>query len=436
MLTKQQRVYHWIRPGRLISSDRLEDDCLPHLARGIAVYRRMIDRQRGHVRNAARAAMSALRPDRVEALIVLLDEAATYEWPRGSRQAEVRLRLFEAAAAEHPVLDPERARALLDPERARALPDSGQARALPDSGQARPLLDGARSRAASAAPPASFLYADYPEHHRLSAFPDDLTPEALRDDYDLSQAQALLYDAIRVTVEATGDLKHIVRYARLARLLHRIERLRGGGYRLVFDGPNSVLRHTRAYGVDFARFLAALVQARGWIMKAEIVLRRDWRPLTFALSDADGLRSRLPAPSLFDSSLEETFAGKFGPRRGGWRLEREAAILDAGEALVVPDFVFTHDDGTGVAMEIVGYWTPEYLAEKVAKYARVRDVNLIVAVRKELAVRAGELPADVLVFKSGILLRDLMPRLERFRQGADRTASGRPRRQSDRTASV
>lgn len=386
MLTKQQRVYHWIRPGRLISSDRLEDDCLPHLARGIAVYRRMIGRQRGHVRNVARAAMGALRPDRVEALVVLLDEAATYEWPRGTRQAEVRLRLFEAAAQEHPVLDPERARA---------------------------LLDGAHSHAAS------LLYADYPEHHRLSAFPGDYTAEALHGDYDLAQAQALLYDAIRVTVEATGDFKHIVRYARLARLLHRIERLRGGGYRLVFDGPNSVLRHTRAYGVDFARFLAALVQARGWSMAAEILLRRDWRPVTFALSDADGLRSRVPAPSLFDSRLEETFAGKFGPRRGGWRLEREAAILEAGVTLVVPDFVFTHDDGTEVAMEIVGYWTPEYLAEKLAKYARVRDVSLIVAVRKELAVRAGELPADVLLFKSGILLRDLMPRLERFRQ-ADR----------------
>lgn len=124
----------------------------------------------------------------------------------------------------------------------------------------------------------------------------------------------------------------------------------------------------------------------------------------------------MPAPSLFESSLEETFAGKFGPSRGGWRLAREAAILEAGEALVVPDFVFTHEDGTEVAMEIVGYWTPEYLAEKLTKYAQVRDVSLIVAARKDLAVQAGELPADVLVFRSGILLRDLMPRLERFRR--------------------
>ena len=91
-------------------------------------------------------------------------------------------------------------------------------------------------------------------------------------------------------------------------------------------------------------------------------------------------------------------------------------ILEAGSALVVPDFVFTHEDGTEVALEIVGYWTPEYLKEKFDKLARVRAPNLIVAVRKKLALQAGTLPATVLPFSSSILLRDLMPRLDAFRR--------------------
>ncbi|MGH2405155.1 MAG: DUF790 family protein, partial [bacterium] len=86
-----------------------------------------------------------------------------------------------------------------------------------------------------------------------------------------------------------------------------------------------------------------------------------------------------------------------------------------GEALLVPDFVFTHEDGTEVTLEIIGYWTPEYLQEKLAKLGRVRAPNLIVAVRKALALRAAELPAAVLPYASGILLKDLMPRLEAFR---------------------
>jgi predicted nuclease of restriction endonuclease-like RecB superfamily len=405
MLTKEHRVYHWIRPGRSISSDRLEDACRPHLARAIGVYRRMVGSPRGRVRDAARLALAALRPDRVEALIELLDDAATYRWPRAAWQAEQRLRVFEAAAREHPVPDAERAAALLD---------GVLASRTPTDTRTTPAAGGAASAYGGIVP---VLYADYPEFHRLEAFPPDYDAEGLRADYDLAQAQALLYDAVRVTVEAAGDFKHIVQYARLSRLLHRIERRRGGGYRLAFDGPNSLLRRTRVYGVDFARFLAALVAARGWQMEAEVVLRRGWRPVTFALSDADGLRSRVPAPALFDSKIEETFARKFGPSRGGWRLRREAVILEAAGALVVPDFVFVHEDGTEVALEIVGYWTPEYLAEKLAKLERVRGVRLIVAVRRSLALRAGHLSAEVLPFASGILLKDLLPRLEAFRAG-------------------
>lgn len=392
MLTKAHRVYHWIRPGRSISSDRLDDAALPHLARAISVYRRGIGWSRGRVRDATRTILAELRPERVEAVVELLDDVSTYDWPRGGRAGERRVAVFETAAREHPILNADRSAVML-----------------------RQTFAAAAVHVVDALDAVPLLYADYPEYHRLTAFPADYDPPALRADYDLAQAQALLYDAIRVTVEATGDLRHIVQYARLSRLLHRIERHRAGGYRITFDGPNVILRRTRAYGVDFARFLAALVQARGWHMEAEVLLRRGWRPVTFTLSDADGLRSRVPAPALFDSKIEETLAGKFGPSRNGWHLEREAVILEAGEALLVPDFVFTHEDGTEVALEIVGYWTPEYLAAKMAKLERVRGAHLIVAVRKAMALRAGRLPAEVLPFASGILLKDLLPRLEGFR---------------------
>jgi len=389
MLTKAHRVYRWIRPGSSISSDRLEDDCLSHLARAIEVYRVRVGQALGQVRNAARQALEGLRPDRVEAIVELLDGVAGYEWPRGPWQAERRVRVFVAAAREHPVLDPERAEALL-------------------AAHLDPPLE--RSDEVVAA-----LYADYPEFHRLSAFPAGYTAEDLRADYDLGQAQALLYDATRVVVEARADFTHILRYAHLARLLHRIERL-DGGYRLVLDGPNSVLRQTRAYGVDFARFLAALVQARDWLMAAEIVLRKGWRPVTFTLSAAEGLRSRVPAPAFFDSRLEEALARTFGDERDGWRLAREGAILEAGGAVLVPDFLFTHADGTEVALEILGYWTPEYLRDKLARLGRVRAPNLLVAVPAARALAPGAVPAPVLTFRSRIKPSDLLPRLEAFRR--------------------
>lgn len=401
MLTAAHRVYHWDRPSSSIFSDRLEDDCRPHLERAIGVYRARIGEPLGRVRNAARQALEGLRPDRVEPVVALLDDVATYEWPPGSAQAQRRLRVFKAAAARHPLLDADAALGLVGS-----------------------LLG---PTPAAAGETVASLYADYPEFHRLRAFPADYTAEDLRADYDLGQAQALLYSATEVTVETRRDLKFIVQHARLARLLHRLERV-PGGYRFRFDGPNSVLRLTHAYGVDFARFLAALVQARDWRLQASIVLRKGWRPLAFRLSATDGLRSRHPAPALFDSALEAALARKFGSERQGWRLAREGAVLEADGALLVPDFVFTHTDGTEVVLEIVGYWTPEYVEAKFRKLSALRGVNLLVAVPRRLALRAGALPAEVLPFRTRLLLRDLLPRLEAFR------AATKPQRKSSARA--
>lgn len=389
MLTAAHRVYHWDRRTSSICSDRLEDEALPALEPALAVYRARLGRTRGEVRNAARRALGGLRPDRVEPTVKLLDDTATYDRPP-FRYAQRRVEIFEAAVARHPILD---------------------------AADGLGFLAGAFTPApTTAAEGLELLYGDYPEFHRLAAFPPDYGAERLRADYDLQQAQALLYAAVEVTVEAGRDFKHILRYARLARLLHRVERAGGDGYRFVLDGPSSVLRRTRAYGVDFARFLAALVRLPDWRLKAQIELRKGWRPLTFAIAATDNLGDRATPPAEFDSTLEAAIARKFGRERAGWRLIREGVVLPLGGGRVlVPDFVFRHADGTEVALEIVGYWTPEYLADKLRRLASARAVNLVVAVPRPLAVRAGRLPATVLPFKRRLLLRDLLPRLEAFR---------------------
>ena len=66
-----------------------------------------------------------------------------------------------------------------------------------------------------------------------------------------------------MTVWASDDFKTILRYAKLARLMHTIVRTGEGRYRFRFDGPASVLRHTRRYGAAMARFLPALIACRG-----------------------------------------------------------------------------------------------------------------------------------------------------------------------------
>jgi predicted nuclease of restriction endonuclease-like RecB superfamily len=387
MLTAALRVYHWDRPTSSISSDRLEDDALPFLERALSVARARVGQDRATVRNGLRAALEGVRPDRVEPLVKLLDDAATYTWPRGRAPAERRVAAFERATEHWPPLDA-----------------SIVQRILTD------VLPGAE-----VGDPVAALYADYPAFHRLTAFPADYGAADLRDEYDLAQAQALLYSATSITLDASADLKHVVQHARLARLLHRLGPAPGGGYRFVFDGPSSILRQTRAYGVDFARFLQALVRARGWRLSAEISLRKGWRPLTFTLSAADGLRARGATLPAFDSTVEEALARRFGEERDGWRLSREATVVEVGTALFIPDFTFTHADGTTVLLEIVGYWRAEYVEEKFRKLAGVSGTHLIVAVPRRLAPRASELSGAVVEFRTRLRIGDVMAALEGLR---------------------
>ena len=139
--------------------------------------------------------------------------------------------------------------------------------------------------------------------------------------------------------------------------------------------------------------------------------RRGWN-VSLDLSDQDGLNSHLPPPEGFDSRVEETFAEKWGPEpRDGWRLLREAEILHHGQKVFVPDFVFRHEDGRSVLMEIVGFWTPEYLQAKVQTLQTFDDQQILLAVAAPVVAALGELPEQPIVYKSALLIKDVLTRL-------------------------
>jgi hypothetical protein len=224
--------------------------------------------------------------------------------------------------------------------------------------------------------------------------------------------QAALFGAESMTVWARKDFKTILRYAKLARLMHTIARTEDSQYRIRFDGPASVLRGTRRYGVAMARFLPALIACSDWRMHAVVHGRAAWK-LSLDLCSDDGLTSHLPRPDAFDSSVEESFAGKWGADlRDGWRLEREGEILHRGQKSFVPDFVFRHEDGRTVLLEIVGFWTPEYLAAKLKTLDEFRDQRILLAVAESLSERfPGSLPNTIL-YKSRLKISAVLQALD------------------------
>ena len=422
MLTSEHTIVKY-EAGRAIP-DRLTQAAhrhyLEYAERMLEVYRRGVGRQRRQLHRAVEQVLEQ-EPDcpirRIQAFCKLLDDASTYRTDRRGQAAKLRLRVFTAAAPLHPLVSqPDR---LFESDQAQA-----KQRIAAELGEPWERIE-------------RRLYADVMAFQTLEAFEGYPGPLALLSRYNVAQLQACLYRAERMVVTATDDFKTVLRYSKLARLLHEIEPVVGGAFRITLAGPASVLRETRRYGVNFARFLPALLACAGWEMTATI--QTPWQArATLKLSDRDGFTSHLPTPEDFDSAVEESFAGKFGPEQAGWRLCREGTILHDRQAAFVPDFVFRHADGTEVLMEIVGFWTNEYLAKKRQTLRRFADKRILLALpEKSLRERptqgdpdgpgaadgAGTAGWRMVTYKSVLKVAPVLEALERIRAEAGPPAS-------------
>lgn len=401
MLTREHAIAEFDFQRSRILPDRLTQKShgayLGYAERMLHVYRLGVGRTRRELHRAVENIL-AREEDcparRIAAFAKLLDDASAYHQDTGGRAAKLRREVFQMAAASHPLV--RRVDRLFDHA-------ESDVKAQIAERLGRPWTEIETE-----------LFADVIDYHRLARFDGYPDGRALLARYNVAQVQVALYSAVSMTVWATDDFKTILRYAKLAGLLHTVRWSGPGRYVIRLDGPASVLRQTRRYGVAMARFLPALVACRGWRMHVVIRTRRSGWEAALDLSDQDGLTSHLPEPGEFDSRVEQTFAEKWGEEpRDGWRLERESEILHRGQKVFVPDFTFRHDDGRRVLMEIVGFWTPEYLRAKAETLQTFADVPILLAVAQPAQEAMPELPPGAIPYKTALKIKDVLDRLSR-----------------------
>ena len=384
--------------GRTIVPDRLGQKQHGHYVKYAERMLRIYNKGVGQTRRALHRevwSVFAAEPDcparRIEAFCKLLDDQSEYEEDRGGKAAELRRKVFRMAAGRHPLLRQQ--------DRLFGSEESTVKREIAASLE-RPWEEIETD-----------LFADVFEFRRLKCFEGYESGAALLARYNVAQLQVALFDAESMTVWATDDFKTILRYAKLAKLMHTIQRQGKHGYAIRFDGPASVLRTTRRYGVAMARFLPALIACREWRMHAVVRTRRRGWTVALDVSADEGLTSHLPAPDDFDSSVEEVFAEKWGDEpREGWSLIREGGILSHKQKVFVPDFLFRHEDGRTVSMEIVGYWTPEYLEAKQATLRLFADQRIILAVAEQVRQALPERP-NTIAFKTAVPVKGVLTAL-------------------------
>ena len=182
------------------------------------------------------------------------------------------------------------------------------------------------------------------------------------------------------------------------------------------DGPLSIVRLTDKYGMAMAKLIPLIIFTERWSIDATI-LRKSMNGIkktyNFQLSNRDndlpifdashitshthvqserdseiGLSFNKYIMESFDSNVEKKFMDKFLTFSTDWQLAREPdpLILSDGKAFI-PDFVF-EKHGVKVYLEIVGFWTKDYLKRKLEK---IKDLttNPVTAEGTDLLIAAN-----------------------------------------------
>ena len=247
--------------------------------------------------------------------------------------------------------------------------------------------------------------------------------------YNLALAQAVLYDASKMQIRVWDHFGTVFSYVKLFGLMHRIYPIDddgtrvastdlAAGYEAELDGPASLFRKSQKYGIRMANFLPALPLCDRWEMSADVLADESANePNRFTLDHTDGLVSHYSTGRQFDSDIERTLARKWDRANTEWELTREDDVFDLGAEVMIPDFAVEHPDGRRAILEVVGFWTPQYLASKLAKIRQVDADNFVLAVSERLDCADedfGDASERVLWFKTGIHVYDVVELAEEY----------------------
>lgn len=261
------------------------------------------------------------------------------------------------------------------------------------------------------------IYADLDSEMVLEQAPE-VKPIQLLKEYNLSLTQTLLFHAAEITFTASGNWQRIFRAVKYYGLMYAAMKW-NGKFTVRLDGPTSLFKLTRRYGAAFAKVLPEIFAGKPWWIEAKIL--REGKLLNFTIESGKHgwLFPETCMEETYDSSVEAEFASEFKTLATEWALRREAEPIEVGSSIMIPDFVFQFG-GTHVLMEIIGFWTRNYLRRKLEKLSAVRDTPFIAAVNEDLACdkvarfKASNPNIHVIYYKEKIPVKEVLKILKSY----------------------
>jgi predicted nuclease of restriction endonuclease-like RecB superfamily len=238
------------------------------------------------------------------------------------------------------------------------------------------------------------LWADHEGNLVIKEF-QTMAPENLLKQYNLSLAQTLLFRATGMEIQIEDNYQQVFRKIKQLGLIYSIH-----DDKISLEGPTSLFKLTEKYGSAFAKLLPTIMDSARWRLRASISRKtfQGKRIYEFTLDHTKRpiFGTELETAEIgFDSAIEKEFY-QLGFK--GWTVRREPTVLKAGQYAFIPDFSLERN-GTRIYVEIIGFWTPEYLKNKIQKLNDLQEKeSMILLVNRNLACTGSEFQADNLLF--------------------------------------
>ena len=274
------------------------------------------------------------------------------------------------------------------------------------------------------------MWSDLEENTIIYSF-DPPDPLILLFQYNISLVQTLLFNCLRLEIKIDSGKsigliwKEILRQVKRLGLMYWLEITSDSPNNIIciVEGASNVIKLTEKYGISIAKIVPLIFKADNWILKADILKTTNNGEKTiynFEISNRshsdkisfETLKALMPKKGhsiedkknssenktnessynnksttnndfifrnnfdfnskiSYDSNIEKTFAQKFELSNTGWEIEREPEpLITKSRTAFISDFILTKY-GSKVMVEIIGFWTSEYLERKIQKIVQI-----------------------------------------------------------------
>lgn len=249
------------------------------------------------------------------------------------------------------------------------------------------------------------LYADLSANQKLISF-EEIEPDELLNNYNLAQAQALLYRCvemkIRVAPSSAENYRAVFGWIKHFGLIHSVAGNSDEGYNITLTGAASLFKSSQKYGIKMAVFLPALLLCENWKMSAEIPDKKRGTAFYTLSSRQEELESHYLDEPEYKNPVGEKLIANWEKYETNWKLKENREVIDLGKTAFIPDFVLV-SGGKKIYLDILGFWTPKMLKKRLAEFEEAKFSKFILAADEDLRGSREESDlksANVIFFKN------------------------------------